>query len=160
MKSIYKNYFRKNKNADPILETIENVAVFENLSQKELYEIVRLTHQRDYKKDESIFKKNAPAEGMYVLLDGAVDIFEPDSNTILTTFKSGDFFGELALIDEEPRMASAIATESSKLIGFFRTDLLTLMKRSPELGNVILMNISRILGERLRKTNEELTKNN
>jgi CRP-like cAMP-binding protein len=71
---------------------------------------------------------------------------------------SGDFFGELALLDEEPRSAMAEAQEPSKLIGFFRTDLLTLMHRSPELGNKILINLSRVLGERLRQTNIALAK--
>ena len=42
----------------------------------------------------------------------------------------------------------------------FRTDLLTLMKIYPELGNKIMLNLARVLGERLRKTNEELAKSN
>jgi len=119
-----------------------------------------LTHERTYKKDEHVFKKLAPAEGMYVILDGGVLITDSDSETIFAKLESGDFFGELALLDEEPRSASAISTMPSRLIGFFRTDLLTLMKRSPELGNKILLNLSRILGERLRRTNQELAKPN
>ena len=102
----------------------------------------------------------SPAEGMYVILDGQVSIIDPDSETIFATLESGDFFGELALLDEEPRSASAVAKIPSRLIGFFRTDLLTLMKRSPELGNKILINLSRVLGERLRRTNQELAKPN
>jgi len=64
----------------------------------------------------------------------------------------------LALLDEEPRSATAVSTEPSRLIGFFRTDLLTLIKRYPELGNKILLNLSRVLGERLREANKKLTK--
>jgi CRP-like cAMP-binding protein len=109
-----------------------------------------------YKTEESIFKKMAPSEGMYVIVTGNVNILDPDTGTSFTSLRDNDFFGELALLDEEPRSASAIAKSPSKLIGFFRTDLLTLMKRYPELGNKILLNLSRILGERLRKTNEEL----
>ena len=97
---------------------------------------------------------------MYVILDGQVSIIDPDSETTFATLESGDFFGELALLDEEPRSASSIAKVPSRLIGFFRTDLLTLMKRSPELGNKILINLSRVLGERLRRTNQELAKPN
>ena len=74
------------------------------------------------------------------------------------SFRSGDFFGELALLDEEPRSASAICTVHSRLIGFFRTDLLTLINRYPELGNKILLNLSRVLGERLRETNKNIIK--
>ena len=158
MKALYNNYFRKNSKNDPVLKALESVPIFDGLSNKELSEVARLTHERTYKKDEHIFKQHAPAEGMYVILDGAVEIKDPDSGTIFASLNSGDFFGELALLDEEPRSASAHATQPARLIGFFRTDLLTLIQRSPELGNKILLNLSRVLGERLRKTNEELAK--
>ena len=160
MKAIYQNYFKKGNDVNPIIQVLENVPIFEHLTEKELSEVVRLTHERTYKKDEHVFKKLAPAEGMYVILDGEVLITDSDSETVFATLESGDFFGELALLDEEPRSASAISTMPSRLIGFFRTDLLTLMKRSPELGNKILLNLSRILGERLRRTNQELAKPN
>ena len=160
MKAIYQNYFKKGNDVNPIIQVLENVPIFEHLTAKELSEVVRLTHERTYKKDEHVFKKLAPAEGMYVILDGGVLITDSNSETIFATLESGDFFGELALLDEEPRSASAISTMPSRLIGFFRTDLLTLMKRSPELGNKILLNLSRILGERLRRTNQELAKPN
>ena len=160
MKAIYKNYFRKKGDNDPILTLLKSIPMFENLLDKELSEVVRLTHERNYKIGEYIFKKLAPAEGMYVILDGLVDIIDPDTNTNFASLETGDFFGELALLDDEPRSASATATQPSRLIGFFRTDLLTLMKRDPELGNKILLNLSRVLGERLRKTNEELTSTN
>jgi len=160
MKAIYQNFFKKGDDVNPIIKVLENVPIFEHLTEKELSEVMRLTHERTYKKDEHIFKKLAPAEGMYVILDGGVLITDPDSETTFATLESGDFFGELALLDEQPRSASAISTMPSRLIGFFRTDLLTLMKRSPELGNKILINLSRVLGERLRRTNQELASPN
>ena len=142
------------------MQVLGQVPIFENLTPKELKDLARLTHERFYKANEPVFKKLAPSEGMYVILKGTVEIKDPDSNTTFATLGSGDFFGELALLDEEPRSAMAVATEASELVGFFRTDLLTLMKRGPELGNKILLNLSRILGERLRRTNLELTKSN
>ena len=160
MKAIYQNYFKKGNDVNPIIKVLENVPIFEDLTEKELSEVMRLTHERTYKKDEHVFKKLAPAEGMYIILNGGVLITDSDSETIFATLESGDFFGELALLDEEPRSASAISTMPSRLIGFFRTDLLTLMKRSPELGNKILLNLSRVLGERLRRTNQELANPN
>ena len=160
MKALYKNYFRKKDNSNPVLKALGNIPIFDNLTDSELNAVARLTHERTYKLDEHVFKKLAPGEGMYVIMNGAVEINDPDSGTTFASLKSGDFFGELALLDEEPRSASAVATQPSTLIGFFRTDLLTLMKRSPELGNKILLNLSRVLGERLRRTNQELAKTN
>ena len=160
MKALYKNFFRKKDNSNPVLQALGNIPIFDNLRDNELNDVARLTHERTYKLDEHVFKKLAPAEGMYVIMNGAVEINDPDSGTTFASLESGDFFGELALLDEEPRSASAVSTQPSTLIGFFRTDLLTLMKRSPELGNKILLNLSRVLGERLRRTNQELAKTN
>ena len=158
MEALYKNFFRKKDNTDPILKALERVPIFENLSKKELSDIVKLTHEREYKSNEYVFKKYSPAEGMYVILHGKIEIKDPKSENIFANLYSGDFFGELALLDEEPRSASAVCNEPSKLIGFFRTDLLTLIKRYPELGNKILLNLSRVLGERLRETNKNIIK--
>ena len=158
MEALYKNFFRKKDNTDPILKALERVPIFENLSKKELSDIVKLTHEREYKSNEYVFKKYSPAEGMYVILHGKIEIKDPKSENIFANLHSGDFFGELALLDEEPRSASAVCNEPSKLIGFFRTDLLTLIKRYPELGNKILLNLSRVLGERLRETNKNIIK--
>ena len=157
MKTLYKNFFRQKK-INPVLIALEEIPVFENLSSKELKDIVHLTHEREYKLNEHVFKKYTPAEGMYIILNGSIKIFDPESKNTYAELFSGDFFGELALLDEEPRSASAISTKASRLIGFFRSDLLTLIKRNPELGNKILLNLSRVLGERLRKTNKELAK--
>ena len=160
MKSLYENFFKNKESSDPVLQVLGQVPIFENLTPKELKDLTQLTHERSYKANEPVFKKLAPGEGMYVILKGTVEIKDPDSNTTFATLGSGDFFGELALLDEEPRSAMAVATEASDLVGFFRTDLLTLMTRDPELGNKILLNLSRVLGERLRRTNLELTKSN
>ena len=160
MEALYKNFFRKQNNIDPVLTALERIPIFENLLKKELKNIAQLTHEREYKSNEYVFKKHAPAEGMYVILHGEIEIKDPKSGNIFANLHSGDFFGELALLDEKPRSASSIAKIPSRLIGFFRTDLLTLMKRSPELGNKILINLSRVLGERLRRTNLELAKPN
>ncbi|HIA95297.1 MAG TPA: cyclic nucleotide-binding domain-containing protein [Candidatus Marinimicrobia bacterium] len=160
MKSLYENFFKNKESSDPVLQVMGQVPIFENLTPKELKDLARLTHERFYKANEPVFKKLAPSEGMYVILKGTVEIKDPDSNTTFATLGSGDFFGELALLDQEPRSAMAVATEASELVGFFRTDLLTLMTRDPELGNKILLNLSRVLGERLRRTNLELTKSN
>ena len=158
MEALYKNFSRKKDNADPILKALERIPIFENLFKKELKNIAQLTHEREYKSSEYVFKKHAPAEGMYVILDGEIKIKDPKSGNIFACLHAGDFFGELALLDEEPRSASAICTVPSRLIGFFRTDLLTLINRYPELGNKILLNLSRVLGERLRETNKNIIK--
>ena len=79
MKALYKNFFRKKDNSNPVLQALGNIPIFENLTDSELNDVVRLTHERTYKLDEHVFKKLAPAEGMYVIMNGAVKINDPDS---------------------------------------------------------------------------------
>ena len=118
MKALYNNYFRKNSKNDPVLKALESVPIFDGLSHKESYLRWPALRMKGPIKDEHIFKQHAPAEGMYVILDGAVEIKDPESGTIFASLETGDFFGELALLDEEPRSASAHAIQPSRLIGF------------------------------------------
>ena len=103
----------------------------------------------------------APSEGMFIIISGAVEIYLDNAGTknVLAELSDHDFFGEIALLDEEPRSAGAIATKPSTLLGFFRPDLLSLMDRNPALSSKILTNLGAVLAERLRKTNELLSPN-
>ncbi len=160
MKSLYENFFKNKESSDPVLQVMGQVPIFENLTPKELKDLTRLTHERSYKANEPVFKKLAPGEGMYVILKGTVEIKDPDSNTTFATLGSGDFFGELALLDQGTRSVMAVPTVADELISYILTVLLYLMIRNPELGNNMLLNISRELRERLRRTNLELKKSN
>ena len=101
-----------------------------------------------------------PGLGMYIIVNGAVEIVEEPENgtrTKLAELEKGAFFGDMALLDEKPRSASAIAMVDSDIIGFFRPDLVDLLYRKPRMGIKILWALSQVVGERLRKTDEQLT---
>ena len=146
LKAIYKNYFRKNTDKDPILKALENIPIFDNLSEKDLEKIASLTHEREYKKEEQIFKKLAPAEGMYVIVDGEVVINYPETKKIYANLYSGDFFGELALLDDEPRSASVLAQTDAHLLSHQRASLERILRRYSS----IAFSMMRILTQRLR----------
>ena len=102
-----------------------------------------------------------PGLGMYIIVEGSVEIAEENEDgekKSLAVLPDGAFFGDLALLDEAPRSASAIAVVDCDIIGFFRPDLLDLLYRKPSLGIKILWGLARIIGERLRRTNELLSK--
>ena len=82
---------------------------------------------------------------------------EGNENT-LAELNKGEFFGELALFDDEPRSANAIALDDCILLGLFTPDLMILQERNPVLGHKIMFNLGGLLGERLRKTNHLLIK--
>jgi CRP/FNR family cyclic AMP-dependent transcriptional regulator len=118
-------------------------------------------HQRSYASGEFIFKNKAPGEGMYIIMRGSIKITigtnEGNENT-LAELNKGEFFGELALFDDEPRSANAIALDDCILLGLFTPDLMILQERNPVLGHKIMFNLGGLLGERLRKTNHLLIK--
>ncbi len=153
-------FSRWNTSDNETVLTLKQVPVFHGFTNRDYREIEKLIHERNYKPGETVFKRNAPGEGMYVILTGNVEIFMEDlsgNKNTLAELTNGEFFGELSLLDDDIRSATAIATDHSKLLGFFRPDLFSLLERNPELGNKILLNLAKVIGTRLRKTNRLLT---
>lgn len=135
--------------------------IFSQLTERELRRLASIVHKREYGANEFIFSQGDPGLGMYVIEDGQVEILltEPDGEEKrLAALKAGDFFGELSLLDESPRSASAVAKTYSKIIGFFRPDLIDLLNRSPKSGTKILFKLGEVVGARLRITDEQLGK--
>lgn len=131
------------------------------MTHRELATLENWLHKRTYQAGETIFKRHAPGEGMYIIQAGTVEIFleDPDNEgKILAILEDGEFFGELALLDREERSASARASTPSTLLVFAQPDLLGLIEQRPVLGTRILKNLSRVIGARLRQTNENLLK--
>jgi len=153
--------FKKKKKEDDIFTILKQVPIFSDLTPKELTEVERIVHRRKYKKNETIIRAGDPGLGMYIIVKGSVEIVEEDEKACkrtLAKLSDGSFFGDMALLDEEPRSASAIALFDSDIIGIFRPDFLDLIYRKPKLGIKVLLALARVIGERLRHTNELLAK--
>lgn len=160
--SLWYNFFKKRTAEDNSLESLlSRVPIFSQLTDRELRRLGAIVHQREYAAEEFIFSQGDPGLGMYVVEQGEVDITmtEPDGQQKkLALLKPGDFFGELSLLDESPRSASATAKTYCRIIGFFRPDLIDLLNRSPKSGTKILFKLGEVIGTRLRITNEQLGK--
>jgi CRP/FNR family cyclic AMP-dependent transcriptional regulator len=153
--------FKKKKREDDIFSLLKKVPIFSDLTPKELAEVEKIVHQRGYKKRETIIHDGDPGLGMYIIVSGSVEIVEENEKAgkkTLAKLSDGSFFGDMALLDEEPRSASAIALVDSDIMGFFRPDFLDLIYRKPKLGIKVLLALARVIGERLRHTNELLAK--
>ncbi|MBF88059.1 MAG: hypothetical protein CMG75_00085 [Candidatus Marinimicrobia bacterium] len=158
--AVWPNLFRGwNRAESDTVYTLRQVPVFKGFTNREFNELEKLVHHRNYSLDDFVFKNRAPGEGMYIIMNGEIKITigtRTGDENVLANLKKGDFFGELALFDDEPRSANAIAIEDSHLIGFFTADLISLQERNPEMANKILFNLGGMLGERLRSTNRLL----
>ncbi len=153
--------FKKKNKEGNIFTTLKKVPVFSDLTPKELTEVEKIVHRRRYKKNETIIHAGDPGLGMYIIVNGSVEVVEEDEKAgkrTLAKLSDGSFFGDMALLDEDPRSASAIALVDSDIMGFFRPDFLDLIYRKPKLGIKVLLALAKVIGKRLRHTNELLAK--
>ncbi len=93
---------------------------------------------------------------MFLINEGqvSVEIQKDHFTATLATLEKGAFFGEMALLDESPRSASARAIEPTKTLALYRNDLTRLIQTDPETASHIFRALARIVGDRLRSTNE------
>lgn len=158
---LWDNLFRPTNQDQDVLDALKQTYIFQSLSKKELKFVKDTVHVRTFKSGEHIFQQGEIGVGMYVLLSGSLEIFvdqriEEDAaatRNLVTRLKAGDFLGELSLVETNSRRtATAIASEESVLVGFFKPDLLEILERQPATGVKILLRLSEILGRRLKET--------
>ncbi len=147
----WSNIFKKKeKQQDSIYAFLRRTPIFQDLSGKELKAVERILHRRTYKEDEVVFSENEHGVGMYIIESGQIQILLGKDKKVLAVLSTGDFFGEMAVILEGLRTASAVAKSPSTLLGFFRPDLFNLMETHPKIGNKILFRLAQMVSERLR----------
>ncbi|MFN8348590.1 MAG: cyclic nucleotide-binding domain-containing protein [Spirosomataceae bacterium] len=128
------------KNTDLFAETPENV----------LSSIAPIMKEVSYLEGQTIFEKGDLGTSMFVIYDGKVGIY--DGQVQLAVFDRGDVFGELALLDAEPRSAAVITLSDVQLFRIDQGDFYDLMDERGE----VLRNIIRILCQRIRNQNTKL----
>jgi CRP-like cAMP-binding protein len=156
--SFWTNLFNSPTERDDLRKSIKHIPIFNSLNKRELNELIEITHNRTYVAGEFIFVQGDVGIGLYLIRDGEVEIkkkFKDNKELVLANLSGGDFFGELALIDNERRSASAIAKTDCRISVLFKPDLDEFIEKYPRQGIKILQGISLILAERLRNINEE-----
>jgi len=157
--SLWSNIFKREKKPESLLEILRSNPIFVDLKEREISQLAQIIHARTFEEGEVIFQEGEPGAGMYVIVEGSVKVctYTYESEEIeLARLERGDFFGEIALLDESPRSATALAMERTRLIGLFKPDLFDLIDRNPAAGVKIILRLSQVLAARLRRTNEEL----
>ncbi|MFZ5572393.1 MAG: cyclic nucleotide-binding domain-containing protein [Thermodesulfobacteriota bacterium] len=144
--------------------------LFKELSPKDLRFVTNILHIRHYHNGETVFRQGEIGFGMYIIAEGTVDITTAVQNsdvsnqadeTLVTRLGPDDFFGELALVEENgTRSANARAVTDTRLIGFFKPDLLEILERRPATGVKILLGLSEVLAQRLIDTTGKMARLN
>jgi CRP-like cAMP-binding protein len=133
------------------LGELKKLALFVDLSRREVKIVDGFMHERRYLQNEVIFDAGEEGQAIYFILAGKVLICPQGlPEKPIATLECGNFFGELALLDDASRMAQARAAEDCTLAVLFRGDFLGLMTSHALIASKIALQLARHLGMRLR----------
>jgi CRP-like cAMP-binding protein len=156
LKWMWANVFQKgDASRVSIRESMKKIPLFEDLTQKELFRVEESLYLRKYRADEFIFREGEPGLGMYIIHAGSVWIQRaenPDTKGLepILELGPGDFFGEMALLEEETHLVCAKAHTNTELLAFLRPDFMTLIHYYPRLGSKLLLALGRVISNRFR----------
>ncbi|WP_269532758.1 Crp/Fnr family transcriptional regulator [Chitinimonas sp. BJYL2] len=129
-----------------MIATLRQIPLFHGLSDEELGHIEASAAARTYAKSTVIIQEGEPGSSMYLLIQGRVKVFVGDisgKEYILAVLGPGEYVGELALLDDEPRTASVETEEQSTFLVFQKDDFLSLLHKHPNIQFKVLVNLVR-----------------
>ena len=130
--------------------SLDGTKLFLGLSSDEFAPIAALANRRNYQAGQTVLKEGDPGDGIYVILQGKVQVAVGEGlQRILTVMGDGDYFGEMAVLDSEPRSASVMAIEDTEVFFIPREPLLEMLGKSPRLA----LTLVRLFSLRMREFN-------
>ncbi len=141
-----------------IVPLLKKVDILNGLSEGQLEKVARLWREQTCNTNDIIFKEDDKGSELYLIQDGLVEITlsvpEPGTERSIVTLGKGQIFGEMALLDEGPRSASArCITDGTKLWVAKRADFISLCEEDTSIGFIIMRNIAADLSFKLRLIN-------
>jgi CRP-like cAMP-binding protein len=140
-------------------QPLRRCPLFQTLSSAQLGKIAALATVRDLPGGAPIFKEGDAGAEMFVVVSGRVRISKMVKGVgeeALSILDAGAYFGEMAMIDDAPRSADALAHTPCALAVIRREDLDQLMFVDKDLAYVLLWTFVRTLSARLRETNDKI----
>ena len=125
---------------------LANVTLFAGLNEAGLEQISQHGIMRPYPKNSVIINEGDPAESLYVILEGRVKIFltdEEGKEVIINCQKPGEYFGELALIDDAQRSALVMTTEASTFLVISKHSFRDLLAKHPDIALSLIQDLTK-----------------
>ncbi len=143
-------------NSSDIRSKLKDHVLFAEFTALELGELLDLLDQVNVKDGDVIVKQDEPGDCMYLVVDGEVRVVHhrEGRDIALATLKGGDFFGEIALVDNGPRSADVIAQGNGLLLKITQASVSALAGVYPTAAFKFLIAVGRILVSRLRTSNQ------
>ncbi|MGH2834110.1 MAG: Crp/Fnr family transcriptional regulator, partial [Solirubrobacteraceae bacterium] len=143
--------------SEETLELLGRVPVFATLEVDDLRRVAEVSVPRSFEPGQVVFREGDASDTCYVVRSGQARAVREhgDGRTItLATFGPGDFFGELAMFEDELRSATVEAVEPTSVVGVLGPDMRRLMREHPGIATRLVI----ALGRRLREMNERLSR--
>lgn len=142
-------------NSEKLANFFKEGTLFNNLSTEELNQLSQICRERKFDRGQVVFYEGDLGGSLYVIVTGIVKIVmiaEDGREHILGLLHHGDFFGEVSLIDGEPRSATAVALENVSVVMISREDFVRLLRDNPDMSLKIMVTLC----QRLRKTDKHV----
>jgi len=136
---------------DAVVEMLAKSPLWTGLGNQDFKAIVKMAKQHKFESGDTIVRKGEEGAGFYLVLDGAVEI-RSDGN-VLSKLGPGQFFGEMSVVDAQPRSADVVAVEPSRVLFLSAWSFKSLVSERPRIAVKMLQEFVR----RLRNTDRALS---
>jgi protein phosphatase len=133
--------------------TLQKIPLFSELDYKEMSKLLTFMKMKKFSSGQNIVEIGTKGEELFVILTGSADVIIQDE--IVTGLTTGNYFGELALIDQEPRTATVKATSDLEVLVLKRKDFDFLITHESQLSVKMLWRFAQTLCARIRHTDHE-----
>jgi CRP/FNR family transcriptional regulator, cyclic AMP receptor protein len=130
------------------VDTLRAIPLFSNVTDDDLEQVASHLIERRFPRNTTIVEEGLAGDYMYVIREGRVKVTklsEDGREKILEFLDAGSFFGEMALLDRAPRIASVKTLKPVKLLALSRTDFLNLLRKSPDLALAVIQELCKRL---------------
>jgi CRP/FNR family cyclic AMP-dependent transcriptional regulator len=142
----------------PSWQDLKKIPLFADLSENEIYQVMKLSFEKKYTKDSTLFVEGMAGEVLYIIKRGKVDIVKktPQGEVLLSSLGAGEFLGEMSLIDDSKRSATARVAEDSELVVITRKCFNDMLHGDPAITSKLLLHFLRVSARRLRETDKRI----
>ena len=136
------------------LDTLRTIGLFSSVRDEDLAAIASLLIERRFPKHKTIVEEGLPGDYMYIIREGRVSVSKLSDDgreKILEFLDAGEFFGEMALLDNAPRSASVRALSDVRVLALSRGDFLNVLRGNADLAMAVIQELTR----RLRQIDEQ-----
>jgi CRP-like cAMP-binding protein len=130
------------------------MAIFQGLEEGQLSKIAGICQVVEYPAGAVVLRAGERGDVFYMVMEGNMDIFAADNQTLIGHVHGGDFLGEISLVAQQPYTATAVAATDVKLVALRYQDFETLIDRYPRIGLKVMRNIAVSVGGKLRNLDE------